>query len=344
MANRGEWGGPKEKGGRAGNKREGERAAEIKKSRRGEEGNVERDIHGNLVSKTHGKNYLSVLKRKINNIISNGEFPGYELSKGKDPFVNLFKAQIGGGGHRDRLLSLILEDDAKDASILSRDRLRKEAFDNLIKPEKDRLSFLSGLKFYLNLVLNAGGEAGAGGGGAAGARIVQIPVPIPVNNNEKEQSEIDAEGAAVVSKKVSRAVTAAQEALQNAAKGHGGVAFNTIAAFNIQNCIQWDHVVNKIEDEDGNFEDIFTSGGPISEIPEKEKQSKLGMTREEYTSHLRTSCLARRKDYLFRGSVASSADDKVKSNQEKYLSELDEHYRNKYMKYKSKYLELKYMF
>jgi len=339
MAERGEWDGRPNKGGRAGNRRDAERAAERKKSQRGEESDVKRDEHGNLVSKTHGQNHIVVLKHKITNTISKGEYPGYELSHGKDKFVNLFKSLISEGGNRERLLHLIQADDSKDQGTLARDRERLDAYNNVTKPDRDRLSFLSGLRFYLNIVLNSGG----GGGGGAGV----LPHPIPVNNNEKVQADDAASKAAASASgagagKVSRAVTAAQEALQNAASGRSSIVFNPIAAFNIQNCVQWDHVVNETRDEDGDFEERFTSGAPLPEIPEREKEARLGMNRNEYTSQLRMSCLARRKGYLFRGAPSGGAAPRIgKGGKEKYLYDTDEYYKNKYLKYKNKYLELK---
>ena len=135
------------KGGRDGKRRDAERAAEIKKSRRGEESNVNRDEHGNFISRSHGKSQIAVVKEKIRHIISEGEYPGYELSRGKDNFVNFFKSNIGDSsvGYAN-LIKLIQSDDSKDTITLSRDRLRKEAYDNVTKPGKDRLDFLSGLK------------------------------------------------------------------------------------------------------------------------------------------------------------------------------------------------------
>ena len=191
-------------------------------------------------------------------------------------------------------------------------------------------------KYYLNFVLNNSG----GGGGAD----KNIPSPSPVKSNlrieEEEEEKKKEKSEAIVSKGASKpTVTAAQEALENSSSKHSRIELNPIAAFNIHHCIQWRDVVNESIIDEDHFEEKFTKGEPIKTILEGERESKLGMNETEYTKHLRASCKSRGKQYLLRGKLSS----KSKGGKEKYLYDTDEYYTNKYIKYKTKYLELKNM-
>jgi hypothetical protein len=274
----------KGKGGRSGKLEQGREHGEFRRAHSGVSATTSTDSESNIVARSRGRPIIEIIRENLHNIITRGEFPGYEKEAGSDDFVKKLIQEA-------KIIGLIPSEIDKDlkkpnyASIGSQERI--DAFKNVTQKFANRLSFLAGVRYYLTFILNRDKPREA-----PEFTLPKINTRLIGNENFDKRTEmlrLQAQTAEKTKVKERKPVTAEEEARDRLIGHKGSVAAASISA-------------------------PAAAPAPAPVVPTSSVREYFG-----------------KKERGGRGN----------SGNEKYFSDTEEYYMNKYLKYKTKYLDLK---